>query len=195
MTYQMEISSWDHLYNKGWKNLICDEAFTHPAKYARGLIEHIYNHCVAEDWLHDGELVIDPFGGVGLGGLDAMRLGAHWVGVELEEKFVRLGNANIALWNSRYAGRFAKWGTAQIVQGDSRRLLDVVREAGVIVSSPPFGDGSPHNGGDAEFITDKKLFGDYGSTPGNLGNLRADERGFAAAVSSPVYPAVELNDS
>jgi len=27
----------------------------------------------------------------------------------------------------------------------------------------------------------------YGSTPGNLGNLRADERGFAAAVSSPPY--------
>src|SRR3990167_4314030 len=140
MTHQMEISIWEQLYKKGWKNLITDESFSHPAKFARGLIECIYNHCIAEGWLKAGDSVIDPFGGVGLGGLEAMRLGAHWIGVELEPKFVDMAAQNIALWNARYAGRFARWGSARILQGDSRRLLEVLAENGInlVVSSPPY---------------------------------------------------------
>lgn len=189
----MIVTDWPHLYGEGWQREIVPEAFSHPAKFSRALIRHIYDHCVSEGWLREGDTVIDPFGGVALGGLDAMRLGAHWVGIELEMKFVALGTQNIALWNSRYAGHFAKWGTARLIQGDSRRLLEVIRDAGLAVTSPPFGDGQPlvnpaetYKG--FEHVGSVKQGQDsYGSTPGNLGNLRADEKGFAAAVSSPPY--------
>jgi len=64
--------------------------------------------------------------------------GLNWVGVELEEKFVSLGNQNIDAWNARYSGKLPKWGTALIIQGDSRNFAEIVRGAGCCVSSPPF---------------------------------------------------------
>jgi hypothetical protein len=69
-----------------------------------------------------------------------MQFGLSWLGVELEEKFVRLGNQNIALWNSRYAGKLPMWGTAQLLQGDSRNLAEIVRGASGVISSPPFSE-------------------------------------------------------
>lgn len=103
---------------------------------------------IDEGWINAGDVVIDPFGGVGLGGLDAMRYGCTWVGVELEARFVALGNQNINLWNNRYAPHFPGWGTARLIQGDSRKLLEVIGEAGAVVSSPPYADGCAHKGGD-----------------------------------------------
>lgn len=193
----MSIDEWVACYDDGWKGEIVLEAFAHPAKYSRALIRRIYDHISAEGWLSEGDTVIDPFGGVALGGLDAMRLGCRWFGCELEEKFVALGGQNIALWNSRYAGRFAKWGTATLVRGDSRRLLDVVSEAGVCVSSPPFsGDGNMQpvigQGTRAQLRAQGRDGGNrMQSSPGNLALLRADERDWqaaaAVAVSSPPY--------
>ena len=84
-------SDWHKLYGEGWTGLIVPEAFAHPAKYSRALIRHIYQHLVDEGWLKPGDVVCDPFGGVALGALHAMKHGLHWVGVELEEKFVDLG--------------------------------------------------------------------------------------------------------
>src|SRR5688572_18886268 len=82
---------WRGLYGESWKGLICDEAFAHPAKFSRALIRRIYDHVVSEGWAKSGDRVIDPFGGVALGGFDAMRHGLNWSGCELESKFVGLG--------------------------------------------------------------------------------------------------------
>ena len=49
---------------------------------------------------------------------------------------------NIELWQRRYGPAFARWGTAELRQGDSRHLLAVLgREpnASALVSSPPYG--------------------------------------------------------
>ena len=96
----------------------------------------------------EASIVIDPFGGVALGALDAMRLGLRWRGCELEPRFADLGNQNIGLWNSRYS-RMPHWCTdATLFQGDSRHLLEVLETAEGSVSSPPYADGSAHTGGD-----------------------------------------------
>jgi len=58
---------WNGLYRKRWNGEIVDEAMSHPAKYARGLIRKIYGHYFKEGWLRAGDCVIDPFGGVALG--------------------------------------------------------------------------------------------------------------------------------
>lgn len=121
----MIVDDWHGLYGEGWGKEIVPDAYQHPAKYARALIRHIYDHLVAEGWLRSGDVVLDPFGGVALGALDAERLGCHWVGCELEEKFCKLGRENIALWDTRYANRLVRWGSARLLQGDSRRLRQV----------------------------------------------------------------------
>lgn len=126
----MTVDDWHGLYRKGWGDNIVPEAFSHPAKYSFGLIEHIYQHMADEGWIEPGSVIVDPFGGIAGGAFHAMKHGCAWIGVELEARFVTLGNQNIDLWNNRYAPYFPGWGTARLVQGDSRKLLEVVSAAG-----------------------------------------------------------------
>ncbi len=183
---EIKIDEWEGCYDGGWKGWITPESFSHPAKFSRALIERIYDHALNEGWIEEGGIVLDPFGGVCLGGLNAMAMGLNWVGVELEEKFVKLGEQNIELWNRELAG-WPNLGTARIVQGDSRRLKDVIGEASLIVSSPPYaethnqgGDQATHPGmkwkhgerTDRGRVNRTNFKGtDYGCTKGNLANL------------------------
>lgn len=133
--------------------------------------------------------VLDPFGGIGGLAFHAALFGLDWTGVELEQRFVDLGNQNLELWRSKYAPHWPRYGTARLLQGDSRRLVDVVTGAGAVMSSPPYEEqivrkrdlGKPgHTQGATQ---GGHCFDTYGSTPGNLGNMPA------GVVSSPPYAA------
>lgn len=87
----MIIDTWEGCYPSAWKGLIVPDAMLHPAKFSSKLIRHIYEHIAAEGWVVPGDVVVDPFGGVSLGALEAMRLGLSWRGVELEGRFTDLG--------------------------------------------------------------------------------------------------------
>jgi len=209
----LETADWYGLYREGWGKEIVPEAYAHPAKFARALIRRIYDHLAERGYLKAGDVVADPFGGVALGALDAMRLGCTWLGVELEQKFVDLGQQNIELWESRYRPLWPDtWGTAILLQGDSRELGQVVGQVvGCVVSSPPYAE-TPVAGYDGS-MGDKwretgqtprqrsggKLPAEQYNTdnPGNLGNMKASDVGLAAVVSSPPYigTAVEKNSS
>lgn len=203
-------SDWHGCYRDSWQGLIVPDAFAHPAKFSRGLIRRIYDHMHEEDWLKPGDTVLDPFGGVALGALDAMRLGCEWIGVELEEKFVTFGVQNITLWNARFSS-LPNWGTAVILQGDSRKLLTwnfAGPKVEACVGSPPYAE-SPVQGGGANAYGAKKQFDQtgiwpkgnlartakaaegYGTSPANLGNL--PDRGFEAVVGSPPYAHGTVN--
>lgn len=193
---------WWNCYNSQWGDELVPEAFSHPAKGAPGLSKRIYDHAIDEGWLSAGDTVLDPFGGVAGFGLQAMAHGLSWIGVELEQKFVDLGNQNIALWNRRYS-LYPKWGSAALLQGDSRNLLAVVEagRASGVISSPPFGADHTEQGGSMpKYLqeifdtngTKNQGYQNQGQTPGNLGNLRATEAGFAASVSSPPYSVEAL---
>lgn len=139
--------------------------------------------------------IIDPFGGVALGSLDAMRLGLEWFGVELELKFVDLGQHNIANWDAKFHN-MPKWGKAVLCQGDSRKLLQVLRgnsSVAATISSPPYSE-TDLGGGAGILARDEKMREthgmtvenvNYGKENGNLGNMRGD--GFSAAISSPPF--------
>lgn len=132
------VDEWAGCYPSNWKGVVVTEAMTHPAKFSSKLIRRIYEHITAERWVKAGDGVLDPFGGVGLGALDAMRLGLHWTGVELEEKFWKIGNENIEKWMREF-GKMPRWGTARLLHGDSRKLVELVVKSGrVTVSSPPY---------------------------------------------------------
>lgn len=124
----MKQSEWVGLYNESWQGEIVPEAFSHPAKYSRALIRQIYQHMIDQGYIAPGDHIVDPFGGVGLGALDAMRHGLHFEGVELEERFVTLGRQNIGLWQARYSGWFANWGTAVIHRNTLLYRLERIQE-------------------------------------------------------------------
>ena len=87
-----------------------------------------------------GRACIDPFGGIGGCAFHAALYGMHWTGVELEPKFVALAQQNLDLWRARYAPHFPGYGTARILQGDSRNLAALVGTADASVSSPPYAE-------------------------------------------------------
>lgn len=106
----MKPDEWKNCYPSNWKGLIAPEAMAHPAKYSSKLIRRIYEHMLAEEWVKPGDNILDPFGGVALGALDAMRLGLNWYGVELEAKFHELGESEypcegftVETWKRYYA--------------------------------------------------------------------------------------------
>lgn len=186
-----QIDEWVGCYPSQWKGMIVPEAMKHPAKFSNKLIRRIYEHMKTEGWVKTGDRVVDPFGGVALGALDAMRLGLQWTGCELEPKFVELGNWNISHWIAKYHS-MPNWGSAMLLQGDSRKLGDILRKpVSGTVSSPPYVGGGNHadqtgaynkNGGGQGQGED--TYG-YGKTPGQMGQMKAEN--FDAAITSPPF--------
>jgi hypothetical protein len=189
MDKKVIVTEWENCYPSNWKGVITPEAMAHPAKYSSKLIRRIYEHMIEMDWLRAGDKVVDPFGGDALGALDAMRLGLHWYGVELEAKFAGLGTVNILEWNNRF-GNMPRWGSAHLFNGDSRKLIEVVQgKVSAAVSSPPFVDQfasqnnfvAPHDS-TRRMDTGRQA---YGTTPGQLSAMPAGN--FKAALSSPQF--------
>lgn len=188
------VDEWPNLYPSNWKGAIVEEAFAHPAKYSNKLIRKIYDHLAEEGWVHPGDRVIDPFGGVALGALDAMRHGLSWVGVELEKRFVVWGNMNITLWNKKFSA-LPKWsGKAILLPGDSRKLAEVMGRFGfdVALSSPPYADLDPRKfvdfGPNLEKMYEAHKKSGGGQTYEQFcATQMKHSAGYAAAVSSPPF--------
>ncbi len=185
----MNVTQWHGCYSGSWNGILVPDAFAHPAKFAPMLIYRILRHMLERGYIQPGDSLLDPFGGIGSGGYYAMLLGLHWTGVELEPRFVELGQRNFDKWRRDLAMLNGTLGTARLLQGDSRRLLEVVGGGmGAAVSSPPFEDGLPQL--DRNFIaphdsTRNLQNAIYGSTPGQLGSMPSGS--YAAAVGSPPY--------
>lgn len=190
---RMKVSTWNNCYDMQWRGMIVPEAFSHPAKYAPGLIDRIFKHGLAQEYWRAWDLIGDPFGGIAGGGIAAAYNKLAWIGCELEPRFVDLGNQNIAMHRATWEAN--GFSVPVLVQGDSRRFSDVVLSAG-IVTSPPYADSftteaddptSPRLSESARRKLSKSdLSGrNYGTTPGQIGALKAGDLG--AVVTSPPY--------
>ena len=144
----MKIDLWQGCYSQGWGKNLIPEAFSHPAKVSFSLVAKIYDHAINEKWIKKGDLILDPFSGIGGFAFHALCYGLNFIGVELEQKFVDLGQQNIELWNRKMKG-WPNLGMATIIQGDSRKIVaelwfqefkDVIEGANLILSSPPYAD-------------------------------------------------------
>lgn len=197
MTITCPILDWHGCYDGNWNGLIVPEAFRHPAKFAPGLVDRIYRHGFAHGWWSAGDLIGDPFGGIGGGGIIAAAHRLRWVGVEIEPRFVALAQQNFRL----HAKAWKQLGDPHpiIVQGDARGFaaaaLLASGEAGTmpgIVTSAPYGDAisrsadgpdTPHPDGFKRMgcgIKDR-----YGSTTGQIGALRVGS--VDSVVTSPPF--------
>lgn len=190
------VMEWQGCYSDSWQGVITPDSFAHPAKFARGLIHRIYAHMIERGYIAPGDSVVDPFGGIAAGAYDALLFGLHWVGVELEERFCLLGNANIDKYRRDLRMLNGRLGSARLLQGDSRRLAEVVAAGmAAVITSPPYAESIESRGDGIDW--DKAcerghrsagrgaIADGYGSTPGQLGSMRSGD--FAAAVSSPPY--------
>lgn len=163
---------------------------SYPAKFARGLIERIFDHLLEKGWLKRGELCCDPFGGVGLGGIVASYRGIRWVGVELEKNFFDLSKANFEL--HRYKLERLGCPHPQMILGDSRHFYELVAQAAGICTSPPFVDSlnvkpSKQILAGSGGRMDKSCKGKeiYGTTSGQIGKLKSGS--IDSAITSPPY--------
>jgi len=181
---------WQGCYDDQWADLLVPEALAHPAKFSRGLITRIILHGLERGWWAKGDVIADPFGGVGTGGIVAAYNGLAWMGVELEAKFVELAEQNFALHRQKLEALDSP--QPVIVQGDSRDFARIVGQAAGVLTSPPYISGGHHpdqTGSWGGLATEKGLgtkeVAGYGTTPGQIGKLPAGD--VAAVISSPPY--------
>jgi DNA modification methylase len=188
---------WHGCYADSWQGWITPESFAHPAKFARGLLGRILDVMEREGWIWAGQTVLDPFGGIGCGGILCASRGIRWFGVELESRFVEMAGANFEL----HRRTWEQFGDPlpRILQGDSRELTTLLAEAGAVVSSPPYAESiDPRRESEREKDREHRQrigrnpyspgslpIDGYGTTPGQLGALPAGS--VDAVVSSPPY--------
>jgi hypothetical protein len=108
------------------------------------LCRKIFAFMEQKEMLKTGDIVVDPFAGIFTTGLIGAMNGYRVVGVELEEKFCKLSERNI----EKNRKLFEKLGVPipTIIQGDSRKLSEVIVEADATIFSPPFA-GTQSGGG------------------------------------------------
>lgn len=186
---------WHGCYEERWNGVIIPEAFAHPAKFSKALIERILRHGLDAGWWSRGDMIGDPFGGIASGGIMSAYAGLRWVGVELEAKFVDLGNQNIAM----HARRFDQLGDPQpvLLQGDSRRFAEIVGGVAGVITSPPYAETLSLNATNGIDFTKAKEGGKtktaargavgmrYGETEGQIRALPAGT--VAGVVTSPPW--------
>ena len=186
-------TKWHKCYDDGWQGIIAPEAFSHPAKMAYGLLKRILSHAFTQGWLSEGDVIIDPFGGIGSTGILGAYEGYQVVCCELEAKFVKLAEQNFEL----HKDAWVEFGNPYpvILQGDSRQLCQIVEKADCIVASPPFCESSgamakPETYKGFQHVGSVKHKGNdtkagYGQTPGQLGSMKPGK--VDMVVSSPPY--------
>lgn len=113
------------------------ESSSHPGKMLPNLAAHAISTYTAP-----GDLVFDPMCGSGTTLVEAMHLGRHGIGLDIEPRFTALAEANVALAASQGAA-----GTGRVVTGDATGLLDLVPASAVgqvslVLTSPPYGRGT-----------------------------------------------------
>ena len=189
----MKWLDWYGCYEESNKPYYVSEAFSHPAKMAIGLCRRIFEFMEEKKMLSKGDVVADPFAGIGTTLLIGATLGYKCIGNELEEKFVKLTEANIE--KIRNMLQATNRTIPIIIQGDSRKLSEIIREeAETILSSPPFGIAYSSGGGILkDDKTRNKQYKSQKFSDDNISNL--PEGNATAIISSPPYADQQLQAS
>lgn len=189
---ETKFSDWRGCYDSSWRGTIVNQAFSHPAKFSKGLIERIVDHGLEQGYWKPGDLIGDPFGGVALGGIACGARGINWAGVELEPRFVELADQNLR----KHGPLFMESGATSVTirQGDSRQFAELVGEVAGCVTSPPYaaneksdrtGQARDDRRGFRQGRGGFKTSECYGDTDGQIGRLKSGN--LDAVISSPPY--------
>lgn len=174
--------TWHNCYS-GTYDLIHPDSYSHPAKMSPALCFRIFSHLKELGLLKDTDTILDPMGGTGLTAICAGAQGLSAITVELEEKFV-----NFQKQNKEYASaKLFKPLDWTILQGDARRLSELVGNGNKAIMSPPYDNRMPSTSSNIENIRRPHHREDYyGKTTGQIGNLKS--------ITSPPYEDMEKRD-
>jgi len=116
-----------------WAKFFPEEAKTHPAKANLNLI----NFLILE-YTKPGDVILDPMAGTYSTCVLAVLNGRHGIGVELEEKFYKLGLEAKKIVES--SPTVVSKGKMVVLQGDARKLSEILKQVGfdAIITSPPY---------------------------------------------------------
>lgn len=145
----------------------------HPGK----MLPSIARHAIAK-YTSPGDIVADPMCGIGTTLVEAMHADRIGIGVEYENKWAELANANIELAASQGAP-----GTAQIWCGDGRDIgqfapPSVRGKVALVITSPPYGPSTHGRAYTGNRRTGRKVLKahhKYGENPDNLAYVEPDE--------------------
>lgn len=181
---------WRGCYTQQWRGLLDDGSWSHPGKFAKGLIERVIMEGLNRGWWKRGDRIVDPFGGVGCGGVACAYSRLEWIGVELEPEFVKIAIKNF----ERHLSKWASLGcpTPQIFRGDSRLLSSTwPTGATATLTSPPYASGlgnggvKPNGPGRKHDNYAAAMTKQYGASPGQLAKMPLGK--VDATITSPPY--------
>jgi len=116
------MDTWQNCYDDSWKNEIAPEAFSHPAKYSRGLIRRIYEHMISEGWLHSGDFIVDPFGGCGTTLVEAKLLNRNAIAVDINPIGILVSKAKTTILIEDQIGKVNK--ILGLIKEDTKNFYD-----------------------------------------------------------------------
>ena len=108
---------WSGLYN-GDSDIWCPDAYQHPAKMSPSLCFKIIEHLRELGLLQKGDVILDPMCGIGTTLLSGAIRGFKTVGIELEDKFLKLAWENVLTLEKKLGRKLEIF----IIQGDARHL-------------------------------------------------------------------------
>lgn len=155
-----------------FQRYFADESVQHPAKANVLLLYYLI-----KKHTNEGDVVLDPMAGTSSTGIIASLLGRHSVCVELEEKFVEWSKKNVECLEK--SGR--KRGEIRVIQGDARRLSQLLSQADAAITSPPYSEilGASHRSKLGDVKKQGSSYQKFGEQPTEKEFRKAMEKGFS----------------
>jgi len=116
-----------------YRKFFPDDAVTHPAKINMNLLKHLI-----ERYTKPGETILDPMSGTGSTGVMAAIHGRNAVCIELEKKFYNW--ILEAKEKVETTPLIIKKGKIMAINGDARKLSELLDEIDVVITSPPYSE-------------------------------------------------------
>lgn len=172
-----------------YKQFITPESYSHPAKASFLLVERIFRHLEKLGLLTKDMTVCDFMAGSSRIPLLASLRGYNSIAVELEPHFIKMSEDNKKHCEKKIARKL----NMQVIQGDSRKLSNLLSNADVGVVSPPYEESITRirKSGANDLLKNKWFVNEenqagYSSNPQNIGNLKDKP---IVGITSPPYVA------
>lgn len=146
-----------------------ERALKHPAMFPEQLAERLINIYTK----NSGEVILDPFLGVGTTLRAAYKLGRAGVGIDLNKEYCQIAKKRISAYQkSLFENSAEKYFEPKIFIGDSRNLGKYIKKNSVdlVVTSPPYWDIL-----NMKRTADKKSQRNYSGSKTDLGNIQSYE--------------------
>lgn len=171
-----------------------DESVQHPGKMWPDVAG-----AIIDTYTQPGQILLDPMGGIGTTAVEAAERGRHVVMVEIVPRWADVARRNAELTASRGAP-----GTIQVIQGDARRLPELVASAfDHLVTSPPYGEALESRSWSVadrvqrlrrlidEGVLDPTVHNSFAGRITRQGEAVAGQAGFLASIAPTYTPAAD----